>query len=368
MPWSHPRTESWTAGPGLPSSSAVRSCQLWLFETLSDSPCKAELATGDRLGPAQPFSDDELNVLRRQMALTHERDLRARERARARPPGEFCFALLGVAVQQEHSLGEAAMIRSIDEPPYANTLLEVIRDKSQAADIGRWIGGCRSELVIARELAEISDPKAGLELGWNAIAALRICSDGEFLVPGVSDRSWDTIAGCNSDECWAQVIEDSPNALRLGPATDLVVSTEQAEWIGKHFEKLLELRAERRFHFALQSLSDNQSLGDLRMMAAMLWSGLEALLDVSQEIRFRISALLAVLTTPRGPSRYLAYKDCLKLYDARSKAVHGASMSKSELVQHVLAVRALLRRSLTATLEHGRVFTRDELEAELLGA
>jgi Apea-like HEPN len=335
---------------------------------LSPSLCQANRVTDSRFGPVHPITDDALDALRQELRLAKERDLRARERMTDRQPGELCFALLGLSVERERRLGEYATVRPIEEPPLAGSLFEVISDKAQAAALGRWIDDCQSELVIARDLAEASDPQRGLDLGWNAIAALRIRSDCEFLVPGVADRSWDTVAGCEFDECWALALEDNPRAIRLNTASDSHLSHEDAAWVERSLGKLLELRAERRFHFALESLSDSQSLSDLRMMTAMLWSGLEALIDVSQEIRFRISALLATLTTTRGPDRYSAYKEILKLYDVRSKAVHGAQLTKSELVRHVLAVKALLRQCLSTTLDHGGIYSRDDLEEELMGS
>jgi hypothetical protein len=220
------------------------------------------------------------------------------------------------------------------------------------------------ELVIAREVAR--DSQLALNLGWNAVAGLRLHSGAEFLVPVVADHSWATIEAATEGSCWAQLLEDSPRT-RLVATSNAVISLRDAEWVAQNFLRLLELRANERFHFALDCLSSSYGESDYRMMVARLWAGLEAVVGINQELRFRVSALLAALIRTPGAERVAVYQEVRRLYDVRSKAIHGAALSLKTLRQHVAAARQLLAECLMAIVEFGRLPSSSELEANLLG-
>src|SRR5215211_5996085 len=97
-----------------------------------------------------------------------------------------------------------------------------------------------------------------------------------------------------------------------------------------------------KFRLAVEALTTHQHLVSLRMMAASLWSGIEALLGIQAELRFRITLSIASILEPRGEQRSARYRRVKKLYDIRSKAVHGITLSENELISHVAETRKLL--------------------------
>lgn len=102
------------------------------------------------------------------------------------------------------------------------------------------------------------------------------------------------------------------------------------------------------------------------MFAASLWSGIEALFGVQQELSFRIALYVAAFVEPRGQGRFELYRHVKKLYGARSKAVHGAKMTDAELREHICDARKVLSRILCAVIDQGRLLTTDEIERLLL--
>src|SRR3546814_6656156 len=105
---------------------------------------------------------------------------------------------------------------------------------------------------------------------------------------------------------------------------------------------------------------------DLRMAIAHLWAGIEALLGISSELRFRISAYIAAYLEPSGPSRVETFKRVRGLYDFRSKAVHGVSLSDKAMRGHVADVQDLLSRIIVKCIEGGSIPSSDQWDDLLL--
>ena len=100
-------------------------------------------------------------------------------------------------------------------------------------------------------------------------------------------------------------------------------------------------------------------------MAASLWSGIEALFGIQSELRFRLAALIACQLEPRGHARRDCYKAILKMYDVRSKAVHGSALQADALEAHIRDTRVLLSQLICRFTETGKAPTPDELESSL---
>jgi hypothetical protein len=122
---------------------------------------------------------------------------------------------------------------------------------------------------------------------------------------------------------------------------------------------LLELP---EFRLAVESLTTHHFASSERMMAATLWAGIEALFEIQSELRFRLAIQIASILEPRGSTRRDLYRRVKKLYDVRSKAVHGSALSKDKMDEHIVEVRALLSRLLCKFTELGKVPNEEELE------
>jgi hypothetical protein len=148
---------------------------------------------------------------------------------------------------------------------------------------------------------------------------------------------------------------DSPNA-------------EDAAWTQQYFEPADRLAANSPgFRLALECAVDWRYSKEPRSAIARLWTGIESMFAVQTELVFRISLLSASLLEPRGTSRRARFTATKKLYNLRSKAVHGASLSESVLVDGLDETFGLLRDLILLCVTRGRVFDEEDLENSLLG-
>ncbi|MGH8980358.1 MAG: hypothetical protein ACRDWE_04970 [Acidimicrobiales bacterium] len=281
-----------------------------------------------------------------------------------RPPGQWRFAFLGAVTEPNGDLavGDVGILRPVEAPPDSSEFLSALRNP-EGFGASVYVGAITYELEL---VAGVDETGFALGIGWSIIAGLRLCSDCEFLVPAAADHSWDTIAGAPEKSVAVELLEHRPMARRVTPER-IAITEDQCAWVGSQLEAILKLRADRKFHFALECLSESFTQDNLRLATALLWAGIEGLLPVTTETVFRLASLLASLIEPPSESRYQAYKRIKKLYVVRSKAVHGGELSETQMRSHVLEVRGLLRRHLKAVIARGSVPTVDDAEAALLG-
>jgi hypothetical protein len=202
-------------------------------------------------------------------------------------------------------------------------------------------------------------------IAWWATSAIRIRSLCDFLVPIVADRSWDTIAAVRDGSCKIQLLEDTPRAFRIDESCK--VSHDDIGWVAANLEALATLLEHPSFRTAVEALTTHHQHASLRMAAAALWAGLEALLQIESELRFRVSTYVACLLEPHGPTRLALFRQVRKLYDLRSKAVHGAVLSDSVLRGHVVETRAVLSKVIRAVTEARGVPTLEQLDERVFG-
>ncbi|MFO1003052.1 MAG: HEPN domain-containing protein, partial [Planctomycetaceae bacterium] len=87
-----------------------------------------------------------------------------------------------------------------------------------------------------------------------------------------------------------------------------------------------------------------------------------AIFDVTYEISFRLPLLAALLLEKRGTRCRDLKKHVKKLYNERSKAVHGGEISQDTLKLHVASVRALLARLLTKIIQNGNLPSSEDFD------
>lgn len=291
-----------------------------------------------------------------------QRKARASERLKIASSNEICFALLGLHTNvAEFNLKPLISFRRVIEPPGEMELARAIRESALFGAIGRYSNLVTHELGIQ---THGRNPQATLNIGWWFISALRIKTLADFLVPAYADYSWSVIAALDKGECTAALLEDVPQARRIDDG--VVVSQQDFEWAAKSLVPIAELLKVPAFHVAVDALTTHPHLLSPRMMVASIWSGIEAILGVGTELRYRLSLSIAVLLEPRGPDRTRAYKTVMKMYDTRSKAVHGAKLSDSQLIDHLKAARRLLSVMVCGIVDRRHVPTQDDLERMLL--
>lgn len=105
------------------------------------------------------------------------------------------------------------------------------------------------------------------------------------------------------------------------------ITTEEHSWIAAHYSKAKTLMDDDRYRDAVHSLSSYRWHSMPRAQLALLWSGIEGLFGVDQELSFRLSLYISRYLSPRRGLRQRAiFASTKKLYAIRSKAVHGGQI------------------------------------------
>lgn len=285
---------------------------------------------------------DEVKKIEGLLKHFQQRKDRAKERmAELEGTSELCFALSGLSVRGgPFEFAGIACLRGVQQPPGEIELAGALRNKALLSAIARHMPAVTHELAVRRSVLE--DDQQYLNLGWWIISALRCRTLADLLVPAVASVSWDAIPAVDADSCEVQLLEDVPAARRLSEVVE--ISQDSLEWVHKHLTAWIDLLERPAFRLAVDSLTTHHQQANLRMSAASLWSGFEALFGISAELRFRLAALAAAYLEDRGPERLALYRRIKALYDYRSKAVHGAATSEKRLETHIVEVRGLLSR------------------------
>ena len=276
---------------------------------------------------------------------------------------ELCFAVSGLSVQcDKYDFSRVAVLRRVESPPGEIELAKAPTRKSLLSAVARHMPYVTHELAVACD-GEIFD-QSNMNLGWWIISALRTRCQVDILVPAAANVSWDVIPAVEADSCKIQLLEDVPAARRLDVQT--VLSVDALKWVNAELTSWINLLERPAFRLAVDAMTTHHHHANLRMSAAALWSGFEALFGVNSELRFRLALLAAAYLEDRGPERVSLYRRIKKFYDYRSKAVHGGATTDEMLVDHIIEVRCLLSRLLCRMTEQCCQPSIDEFEVLLL--
>jgi hypothetical protein len=200
---------------------------------------------------------------------------------------------------------------------------------------------------------------------WTVVALMRASCNGFFIVTEIGDRSWEVVDALGRGQVRTRPLNVSvpPWFGRSAPAE---LSSDGAEWIARRWFDVLDLRKDRVAHFMLESLETSFSELDQRMAVTKVWAGIEAFLGASTEIRFRLSTLIAAALEAPGDSRFTLYKKLQKLYDTRSRVVHGSAVDITKVESHLFEARSILTLLVRLVVDGGSVPTIVDLERLLL--
>jgi hypothetical protein len=305
------------------------------------------------------LSNERLANIKNRVGYFEGRRARATERLASTEGKSWYFAVLGlICSEHELALAPLAKLQRVVEPPGEIELAGALENKLILSAIARYSHHIEYELAVSRE--DDKDDQSAFNLAWWIVSALRVRTLSEILVPVVSDYSWSTIAALTNGGCHAQLLEDVPQARRLTEPVE--VQPSDLEWISVNLVRFADLLEQPKFRLAVECLTTHHFSNSERMMAATLSAGIEALFDIQSELRFRLAVVVASVLEPRGRARRDLYRVVKKLYDTRSKAVHGGSLEETKIKEHVQEVRKLLSRLLSHIVERGSVPTEEEIE------
>jgi hypothetical protein len=253
-----------------------------------------------------------------------ERETRAKERL-AKIDGRFWyFAILGANTNIQRFTFDFAALQAVEEPPEEIELARALKDNTLFLVVGRYSRYITHELAVSRDL--IKNEQGVFDLAWWMTSLLHIKTLCDVIIPCVADCSWSTIAAFSDNSRDVRLLDDVPTAAKLHP--DARITIADCEWAVKHLTKYTDLLETPKFRLAVDSLTRHHLLTSDRMMAAAIWSGVEALFEINSELRFRLSAYIAACLVERGPGRKELFNSTKKLYDFRSKVgqIVGTSM------------------------------------------
>lgn len=289
-----------------------------------------------------------------------DRKARALERQSADPRSCWCFALLGfTSAVPELRIEPLAIFRKVVEPPGEVELAGALRDGHLLASVSRYSHMITHELAIYP--GERFDTKFVFNFSWWIISALRVRTLAELLVPVAANTSWSVISAAADHSVDVKFVEDIPRAHRFGPP--VVVTENDLLWVENNIIVFVELLEVQCFRFAVEALSTCSFQSSRRMSSALIWSGIESLFNIKGELKFRLATYIASLLEARGQARVDMYKKITKLYDFRSKAVHGDSVTDTDVSEHICLIRVILSRLLCKIVELGKVPSKLELES-----
>lgn len=141
-----------------------------------------------------------------------------------------------------------------------------------------------------------------------------------------------------------------------GVLKNVYVLTEDDEsWLNQHYHIARSLLDSDIYLTAVHAMASYRWHSIPRVQLAILWSGIEALFNVSTEISFRISLYIAkFLSEQDDVVASEVFTKVRKLYNARSSAVHGGKI-KGDLDTLVFESAQILNRLIRRCAESGQL-------------
>ena len=245
-----------------------------------------------------------LDELSRLLEHFEARKERAKNRLAQSNGSYWYFGIIGLTPPAtEYVFPEVARFRAVVEPPGELELASALSNNQLSSAVGRYSGDIGCELAVIRR--GDGDDDFTFKLGWHMIAAIRVRSQAEFLVPAAADYSWSTIAGIPNGKCTARLVEDVPMAMRLGEPAAVNIS--DLDWVATNLVKFVEMSRFPAFSTACEAITSYNHQTNRRLMVASLWAGIESLFAISQELRYQVAAFTASVLEPRGAARLGLY-------------------------------------------------------------
>lgn len=209
-------------------------------------------------------------------------------------------------------------------------------------------------------------PLACCSQSWETAKEIRqAVSDGLLAEIGINETDENSLAKRRPHY---QILDFHRKLVLNQSCKDSEISDVDIDWVCANYDKFNELCAEsQRFYFSLRSAVDWRFSEDLRTAISRIWAGIESILELKSETVYRLSTITASLLKPRGDERIDFYKKTKKLYEVRSKAVHGARISDEDLQRALDDSFDILSSILMLCIESGKALDSQNFEQALLG-
>ena len=268
------------------------------------------------------------------------------------------FAIGGLETDSDVlEMASAIKIQRLQSFPSQAELDETLKNPFVAGIVGHY-GGERITHQLVIEGKGYQDFEFICDSVRAILAGLRVRTQSELFCPAVCSQPWDALDHSEKVPCVAYRFEPHAYSLNLGEPT--TVNTDDLNWVKNHLKTVVELNKETRFSIALDALCSYLHTERDRMKAAQLWVGIEAIFEVQYEISYRLPLLAALMLNPRGQDCKQFRDQVKKLYNERSKAIHGKEFKNAK--DHVTEVRKLLAALLTKIIQDGQLPTKEDFD------
>ncbi len=305
----------------------------------------------------------------------------------------FYVLVAGLQVEGDSfQLADGVALRRLQDPFTVFDLAATgVAGFKEWAALTAFVPRCTCEIESAAD-SSLTPGYDTLNRAWLVAALISLRGFGGHLCVAHASYSWRLIAGHQErtrDIFEAQLREEGPEAAVRRSRRELppleaglldhsirtlverdrrtgTFSAEDAAWVRGHFGAFNSLAAgSNAFRFALEAAVDWRIQRDQRAAIARLWAGIEAIFGIKAELVFRLSLLAASLLEDRGAEREKRYRAVKRLYDQRSKAVHGSELLPEALSDTMNESYALLRSLLLMIIDRGSALTEGDLDRAL---
>lgn len=264
---------------------------------------------------------------------------------------------LGLVLRREYSLRADTVIR----PVHLNSSIEHIEKiTSNQVDYG-FLCSLSNKLSFELEIVANSEKEAAVRI-WNA--------QWDLILLSILSRTpvfWPFSSTSSSASGGSGVVKLSNLFFGRHPfSKPKQISERDIEifiQLETNFHKLL--KASSFVHAAsVASTNYTEPKPSIRMVA--IWSAIEALLGFDHELRFRIAVAVARLLEVDEQARQKRFNEVKKLYDLRSKSVHGVQADKDAVDAAVDQSQELLCKLLEFFIRKGALLSKPQMEALFL--
>jgi hypothetical protein len=178
------------------------------------------------------------------------------------------------------------------------------------------------------------------------------------------NQSWNELK--NIDDVEANLCDYHIKMLKVESLNELKVEIEDIIWIKDFYENANNLAFENeKIRYALEVINSWRYCVDIKSAIAILWAAIESIVDVSIEISYRLSLSISSLLCKRGDERIKKFKEIKKLYDLRSKVVHGSNIKDTEIEKALVESFQLLAELIVFMIENNKMVKDDDFQTAI---
>lgn len=144
------------------------------------------------------------------------------------------------------------------------------------------------------------------------------------------------------------------------------INTNDIKWLQDYFEITNDLAFYHdKFRYSLDAINSWRYCVDFKSAIAILWSAIESIVDVSQEITFRLSLSISSLLCERGENRMQKFEDIKNLYNLRSKVIHGSGINDIDIKKALVGSFNLLSELIVYMIENNKMVNRMDFNSAI---